>query len=216
MDKMISFDMDGTLIHQSFADAVWLEGLPYRYAKHRGISFLKAKEVLMAEYNKIGPGAIEWYDIHYWHKKLGLDDDWKSLLDAYRHKVTLYPEVPKVLHTLTEKYSLMIISNAAREFLNIELEATNIAHYFSHIFSAVTDFKKTKKDITVYQQICSSLSMEPSHIIHVGDDYCFDYLIPQKIGIISFYLNRNPQHRQGNTHYTLANLDELPSKIQGH
>ncbi len=216
MEKMISFDMDGTLIRQTFADAVWLEGLPYRYAQHRGISVLKAKKVLMKEYNKIGPGAIEWYDIHYWHKKLGLHDDWKSLLDAYRHKVALYPEVPKVLHTLKEKYSLIIISNAAREFLTIELETTNLTHYFSYIFSAVTDFKKTKKDITVYQQICNSLSMEPSHIIHVGDDYCFDYLIPQKIGIISFYLNRSRQHHQDNNHYTLTNLGELLAKIQRH
>ena len=214
MDKMISFDMDGTLIHQSFANAVWLEGLPHRYAIHQGISFLKAKRYLMKEYNKIGPEAIEWYDIQYWLKKLGLDENWKALLDAYRHKITLYPEVPTVLHTLKEKYSLMIISNAAREFLNIELEAANLAHYFSHIFSAVTDFKQTKKDSKVYQQICNSLSMEPSHIMHVGDDYCFDYLIPQKIGIIAFYLNRNHHHHhQGNNHYTLTNLTELSSKI---
>lgn len=212
MEKIISFDMDGTLIHQSFADAVWLEGLPTRYAQHQGISFLKAQKILIKEYTKIGPEAIEWYDLNYWHKKLGLDDDWKSLLDAYRDKITLYPEVSMVLHTLKKNYNLIIISNAAREFLAIELEATNLTHYFSHIFSAVTDFKKTKKDITVYQQICKNLSMEPSHIIHVGDDYCFDYLTPKKIGMLAFYLNRN-HHHQGTTQYTLGNLGELPSKI---
>ena len=167
----------------------------------------------MKEYDKIGPEAIEWYDIHYWLRKLGLDDNWNSLLEAYRHKIILYPEVPKILQTLKKKYSLIIISNAAREFLNIELGATNITCYFSHIFSAVTDFKQTKKDITVYQQICNSLSIEPSHIIHIGDDYCFDYLIPQQIGIIAFYLNRKQHHHQGNNHYTLTNLMELPSRI---
>lgn len=213
MDKIISFDMDGTLIHQSFADAVWLEGLPHRYAQHRGISFLKAKKILQQEYNKIGPGALEWYDLQYWHKKLGLDDDWESLLDEYHNKITLYPEVQTVLQTLKKNYSLIIISNAAQEFLAIELKTTNIAHYFSHIFSAVTDFHTTKKDITVYQEICNKLSMEPTHLIHVGDDYYFDYRIPKKIGILAFYLNRNPSHHQGNTHYTLTHLGELSSKI---
>lgn len=213
MEKIISFDMDGTLIQQSFADAVWLEGLPQRYALHKGISFLKAKKYLAQEYNKIGPEAIEWYDIHYWLKKMGLGENWKPLLDAYRHKITLYPEVPKVLHTLKEKHSLIIISNAAREFLDIELEATNLTPYFSHIFSAVTDFKQTKKDTKVYQGICNTLSMDPSQIIHIGDDYCFDYLIPQKIGVNAFYLNRNQHHQQDNSHNTLSNLTELPSKI---
>jgi len=213
MEKMISFDMDGTLIQQSFADSVWLEGLPRLYALHQGIRFHKAQKYLMAEYNTIGPEAIEWYDIQYWFKKLGLDENWKSFLDTYRHKIILYPEVHGVLQSLKDKYSLLIISNAAREFLTIELEETHLAHYFSHIFSAVTDFKQTKKDSNVYQQICTALGIDPSGLIHVGDNYCFDYLIPRKMGIISFYLNRTSHRSQGDNRYTLTNLRELFSKI---
>ena len=213
MEKMISFDMDGTLIQQSFADSVWLEGLPHLYARHQGISFHKAHKYLMEEYNTIGPEEIEWYDIPYWFKKLGLDENWQSLLDTYRHKITLYPEVHEVLKSLKETYSLLIISNAAREFLTIELAETHLAHYFSHIFSAVTDFQQTKKDSNVYQQICSTLGINPSGLIHVGDNYCFDYLIPRKMGIIAFYLNRTPHRSPGDTCYTLTNLRELFSKI---
>jgi putative hydrolase of the HAD superfamily len=213
MDKILSFDMDGTLINQSFADAVWLKGIPTLYAKKKGIRFQEAKKYILEEYEKIGSGSTKWYDIHYWLKKLNLDYNWKTLLNNYRSKVTLYPEVPEVLDTLRRKYLLIIISNAAREFLNIELETTGLRHYFCHIFSAVTDFKQTKKQINVYQQICDTLSIESRCMIHVGDDYCFDYLTPRKLGITAFYLNRNHNYHTDNRQYTISNLRELIAKI---
>jgi putative hydrolase of the HAD superfamily len=213
MAKILSFDMDGTLIDQCFADAVWLEGLPRLYAQERGIGFSESKKYLLGEYDRIGSESIEWYTIQYWLKKLHLSTNWKSLLESYRDKIKVYPEVPPVLDFLKEKFILIIISNAAREFLTIELEETNLQHYFSHIFSAVTDFHQTKKDITIYEKICHILQIKPTDIIHVGDNYLFDYLVPQKLGITTFYLNRTPTHHPGNTPYTLKNLDELLSRI---
>ena len=213
MSKFLSFDMDGTLINQSFADAVWLEGIPRLYAKKNKTGFNEAKKYIAGEYEKIGSGSIKWYDIRYWLEKLGLCTTWQSLLNSYRDKIMVYSEVPQLLNIFRKKYRLIIISNAAREFLNIELETTGLKHYFCHIFSVVTDFKQTKKQITVYQHICGTLNVEPSQLIHVGDDYHYDYLIPRKLGITSYYLNRNHTSYNSDINYTITGLKDLQQKI---
>ena len=75
--KILSFDLDGTIITKKFVDTVWLEGLPKLYAEKNGLSLRKAKEYIFSEYEKIGDGRIEWYDIKYWFKKFNLGDNWQ-------------------------------------------------------------------------------------------------------------------------------------------
>ena len=47
--KVISFDMDGTLVSQDFADAVWLDGLPRLYAEEWGMGFDEARKYVIKE-----------------------------------------------------------------------------------------------------------------------------------------------------------------------
>jgi hypothetical protein len=43
MAKIISFDMDGTLIDSVFTDWVWSHGIPTLYSAKTGLSFDEAK-----------------------------------------------------------------------------------------------------------------------------------------------------------------------------
>ena len=43
MHKIISFDMDGTLVDVEFTDWVWGHGIPSLYAEKAGVSFEEAK-----------------------------------------------------------------------------------------------------------------------------------------------------------------------------
>jgi phosphoserine phosphatase len=61
--KIISFDMDGTLIAPEFTDWVWSHGIPTLYAEKFGTPFEAAKAFVEGEYRKVGEGATEWYDI---------------------------------------------------------------------------------------------------------------------------------------------------------
>jgi putative hydrolase of the HAD superfamily len=188
---IISFDLDGTLVTDEFTRAVWHQGMPELYAEQYRCSFEQAQELLLVEYNKIGDDALEWYDIQHWFRRFKLRGDWKSLLAQFTHHIRTYPEVHEVLEQLGRRYQLMITSNAAREFLDMEIEATGISAYFMHVISATSDFQHVKKNRAFYRKLCRQLDIGAADLVHVGDHYRFDYLVPGELGIKSFYLDRS-------------------------
>ena len=134
-NKWVSFDLDGTLIDFSFVDSVWLEGIPRLYSIKKGVSFDNARKAVKREYDKIGNEELQWYDLHYWIKKFGLNFGWQDLLSRFEDRIRIYPEVSKVLEDLTQRgFRLIIITNASTEFLEFQLASTNIRGYFEAVF----------------------------------------------------------------------------------
>ncbi|MCD6447946.1 MAG: HAD family hydrolase [Thermoplasmata archaeon] len=207
LNEIISFDLDGTLVTTDFVDAVWLERIPELYAEKYGLDFEEAKKRVEEEYLKVGPEALEWYDIHYWIEKFKLDANWKEILLSCKNKLRLYPEVKKVLENLSENATLIITSNAAREFIEIEVEVLDLRRFFSKIFSAVSDFHKTKKDKEVYRKIMEKVG---GKFIHVGDNYEFDYIAPRQAGLVAYYLDRSGN---SNGSHVVRNLMEFEEKL---
>ncbi len=191
MPKIISFDMDGTLIDPEFTDWVWLHGIPKLYAEKTNLPFEEAKHFVVGEYLKVGEGAIEWYDIKYWFQFFKLEKNWKDLMLRYVDKIRIYPDVDDILGWLKEKFPIILTSNAGREFIDIEMETTGLGKYFDRIFSATSDFGQVKKTPGFYRRICEALGVHPQEIVHVGDHYEFDYLAPRSLGIHAFYLDRS-------------------------
>jgi len=135
----MSFDLDGTITDISFVNSVWLEGIPSSYALKHDISFAEAKRSVLSEYNKIGRKRLEWYDLDYWIKKLDLDVSPEGILRSYQHRIKLFPEVPTVLKEFRNKgFRMVVVTNARREFVDLEFEKAKIKHHFEHIFSATS------------------------------------------------------------------------------
>lgn len=207
----ISFDLDGTLVTDEFTQVVWHQAIPELYARENTCTFGEAQSYIFNEYSKVGDTALEWYDIKYWLEFFKLNTSWNDLLDKFKGSIRTYPEVEGVLAQLNHSYQLIITSNAAREFLDTELRETGITPYFEHIFSATSDFKKVKKTGEFYQGICKKINVEHSQIIHVGDHYDFDFLVPQQQGITSFYLDRKGE-KEGSQ--VVRDLTEFTNKLQ--
>ena len=146
MIRHVSLDMDGTLINTKFVDKVWMEGVPALYAEKHDIEFEPSKEIVVGEYMKVGSDKLEWYDLKHWLDKFELDETKEDLLERYADEIEVYPEVREALDALSEKFNLVVTSNAARDFLDLELE--EIGQYFSDVFSATSDFRQTKKSPT--------------------------------------------------------------------
>ncbi len=188
MIRFISLDMDGTLVNSRFVDKVWMEGMPQLYAEKHGLEFSDAKEIVIGEYMKIGSDRLEWYDLKYWIEKLQLDIDKDDLLGSYEDEIELYPEVREALDLLSESFQIVITSNAAREFIEIELDG--LSDYFSETFSATSDFREVKKSPLLYGAVCANLEAQPYEVMHIGDHYSYDYESPLQAGLDALFLDR--------------------------
>ena len=210
MPKFISFDMDGTLIAPEFTDWVWSYGIPRLYAQKAELPFEEAKTLVEKEYRKVGEGAIEWYDIKYWFQFFRLDGDWKALMESFVDKINVYSDVVPVLEQLRDRFPLVLTTNAGKEFVDVEMEATGLRRYFERIFSATSDFGEVKKTVDFYRRVCGILEAHPSNVVHIGDHYRFDYLVPRELGIHAFYLDRAGQ-REGD--FVLRGLGDLEAML---
>ena len=200
--KVVSFDAEGTLVTPDFSYAVWFEAIPECYAERNGIDLELAKKTVEEEYRKVGDQRLEWYDIRYWFDKLDLGAP-DSVMHRCKSKVRYYPEVVEVLATLSGRYKLIVASGSTRDFLRHLLQ--DIEPYFTQVFSSLTDYKQLKTS-EFYLKICNTMGVGPSQVIHVGDNWQFDFIAPKEAGIKAFYLDRK---RQNNHQNSVASLLQL-------
>jgi len=203
--------MDGTLVAPEFTDWVWGYGIPTLYAEKRGLPFEAAKKFVEEEYRKVGEGAIEWYDIKYWFQFFKFETSWRALMEQFVDKISLYPGVHQILDHLKDRSPLILTTNAGREFIDVEMDGTGLRRYFERIFSATTDFGEVKKTIHFYCRVCQILESAPHEIVHVGDHYEFDYLVPRRLGIHAFYLDRSGLQKGD---FIISDLRDLEKGLQ--
>ncbi len=210
--KLISFDLDSTLVDPTYTTFVWEIGIPRLYAGKYNTSLSEATSLVKAEYQRIGDSALEWYDIKYWFEYFKLPGRWENLLEEHRDKIRPFPEVKEVIEDLVQHYELIVTSNAAREFVEVEIREAEIEDYFVRIFSATSDFRQVKKTPQVYEKICNIMGTKPSNAVHVGDHYEFDYVVPRSLGIEAYYLDRDG--RRPKDSYTVKDLTEFANLIK--
>jgi len=206
--SVLSFDLTGTITTYSFCNSVWFEGLPRLYAEKNSIPFDEAKEYLKKNYDELGDEATEWYDIKHWFKRFDLGNDWKGLLEELSPNIEFYPEADGVLEKMSQRYELVLITNASREF--VEVETVAIRKYFSQIISSVSDFGEVKKTPEFYARVCSALARDPHELLHIGDHWQFDFVAPRGIGMTAFYLDR-ARERAGE--FIIHDLSQLEAKL---
>jgi len=200
MKPIISFDVDGTLVKPDFNELIWFNVVPRLYARKQKIKIGKAKELIFQEYDKISENDARWYTLDFWLDYFSLGVKQEELLQRYAKTVSLYPDVVPTLNNLSKKYTLIVCSGMSREFIDVKLKKENIVKYFNHI-----------KEPYFYEKVCQELNVKPSHLIHIGDNYELDYLVPKKIGIKSFYLDRTNSILKEKE--TIGSLQELIGRL---
>ncbi len=210
MTQVVSFDLDGTLIKPDFNDLVWYEVIPKLYAKKQGIELEEAKRLVKKEYDRMGENDLRWYRLDYWLEHLKLNESQEEILEKYIDEIILYPDVLPSLNHLKKRYRLVVASGMSEDFILIKLKKNNLTRFFSHIFSAVS-LGLIKKEESFYLAMCRSLNVKPADLIHVGDHYEVDYLVPRKIGIEAYLLDRENQRKKDLG--TVNNLEEFTNHL---
>ena len=205
--EVVSFDMEGTLVPTDFSSLIWETDIPRLYGEKNGLGFEEAKRRVISEYDSIGQGAPEWYDVDYWFGRLGLDGDWRRLLEERRDACNPFPEVPGVLERLGERFRLVVSSNTIREFLEIQLRC--LPGIFEETFSAPSDYGGVK-DARFFRRVSETLGVEPERIAHVGDSARFDYDAPRELGMKAYFLDRAGGVQEP---HVVGDLDEFESVL---
>ena len=206
--KVVSFDVEGTLVTTDFSYAIWFEMIPQRYAQRYGLDFEEATRRIRKEYDSVGDQRLEWYDVQYWFTRfdLGRAD---IAMEELQNRVNYYPDTKDVLEKLGKRYKLSVASGSPRPFLKHLLRG--IEHKFSSVFSSTSDFKKVKT-ADFYREICGRLGVEAGQVVHIGDNMQFDFLEPASVGIQAFHLDR--EGKSGNP-AALRSLSQLADLLDG-
>ncbi len=209
--RYISFDLDGTLVDYGFVEAVWFEGIPSLLSASRGLSFNEALKMVNEEYDKVGPNRLEWYDLGYWLAKFGVNEEPNRLLNRFKNRLKLYPDTLAALNKLSrDGYTLIIITSASRDFIDVTLSNTNLTPLITRVFSTTSDFGKAGKDEEVFLRVLAELNLKPSELYHVGDSQVFDFEVPRKVGVRAYLLDRSGREKG---EYVVNSLLEFASKI---
>ncbi len=199
--ELISFDAEGTVVTPDFSEAIWHEAIPALYAQKKGLDLAQAKRRIVEEYGRIGDQRLEWYDIEYWFSYLGLGSS-EPVIQSCLDKIGHYPEVTEVLSSLASEYKLIVASGTPLELLHCLLR--DIKPYFVRIFSSVSHYRQLKSP-DFYLKLCEEMGVKPNQVIHVGDNWQFDFLNAQQAGINAFYIDRSGRNHQE----SLSDLTQL-------
>jgi putative hydrolase of the HAD superfamily len=199
--KLISFDAEGTVVTPDFSETIWHEAIPALYAQKQGLDFAQAKRCIVEEYGRVGDQRLEWYDIEYWFSYLGLGSS-EPAIQSCLNKICYYPEITEVLSSLAGEYRLIVASGTPLELLNLLLR--DIKPYFARIFSSTSHYSQLKNP-DFYLRICEEMGIKPSQVIHVGDNWQFDFLNARQAGINAFYIDRSGRNHQE----SLSDLTQL-------
>jgi FMN phosphatase YigB (HAD superfamily) len=190
--EFISFDAEGTLVTPDFSETIWHEAIPALYAQKEALDLFQAKECIAEEYSKIGDHRLEWYDIEYWFRYLGLGSS-EPVIQSCLGKVSYYPEVTEVLSSLASERKLIVASGTPLELLHCLLR--DIKPYFVRIFSSISHYRQVKSP-DFYLKVCEDLGVKPGQVIHVGDNWRFDFLNAREAGINAIYIDRSGRNHQ--------------------
>lgn len=100
----------------------------------------------------------------------------------------LYPDVIDVLERLRPFFQLAIVSNFDGR-LRVVLERLGIAKYFGRVFVS-SEMGADKPDPEIFRRAVKLLDLQPSEVLHVGDDPERDWRAATGAGLSSFQLDR--------------------------
>ena len=198
---LISFDAEGTLVTPDFSETIWHEAIPALYAQKNGLDLAQAKNSVVEQYNSIGVNRLEWYDIEYWFDRLDLGSS-EPVIRSCLRKISYYPEVTEVLSCLAGEYRLIVASGTPLELLHCLLR--DIESYFVRTFSSISHYGQVKNP-DFYLSICEEMGVNPAQVIHVGDNWQFDFLNARQAGLCAFHVDRSGQNHED----SLSDLTQL-------
>lgn len=223
--KHIFFDLDRTLwdfesnsreaLHEIYNDFK---------LKDRGISsfeaFLKSyqhhnetlwelyrKEIITKEYLRSSRFQLCLADFDINDRNLAVKMGEKYIQESPL-KTNLFPYTFEVLHYLSKKYKLHIITNGFEEVQHIKLKYSKLKRFFNHVItSELVGAKKPNPKIFKLALEKAGASVQES--LMIGDDFPIDILGAKNIGMDQVFFNPNKYLTKQKATIQISCLSEL-------
>ncbi|MFZ2330729.1 MAG: HAD family hydrolase [Atribacterota bacterium] len=209
--KIISFDIDGTLVDSDYNDLIWHKAVPEMVAEKNGLNFEEAVEIVKREYDKVGEDDYRWYDIKYWISFFQLGVGYQELLQKYEQNIVIFSDVTPTLEQLYRQYQIISITSMPREFMNIKLK--RIKKYFQETFSTLSEYKELKNK-NAFLQISGKLRVNPEQMLHIGDHEKQDFIAAREAGWKVLLIDRsNTGLQEKYPDSVIHTLTELPNRL---
>ena len=164
--ETVMLDMDGTLLDKHFDDYFWEVYVPEHYSLLHDIPISEAKKELLEKYRQV-ENTLDWTDLHYWTRQLGLDI--AELKLRINHLIGVHPYVIEFLEfCLSARKKLYLITNAHSKTLSIKLEKTSIGPWFDRIICA-EDVGLAKEDQLFWKRLQEIVDYDPQTTMLADD-----------------------------------------------
>jgi len=134
----------------------------------------------------------------------------------YWNKVAPVDGANKILPALSEKYKLVLLSNARdsdNRLVCQALDRINLRQYFSHVFTS-GELSCHKPSPDFYLKTLEHLQAEPENSVMIGDDYQQDIIAAKQVGLWTIWLNNKNSNRNSAFPYhdfEVQSLGEIPN-----
>ena len=102
-----------------------------------------------------------------------------------RHEVDLYPDVLPVLEKLAQHYTLCALTNG-----NANVQLVGLGHVFTEAITA-KEIGKAKPDPAAFAVVSERLKIDPTEVVHIGDDAICDVQGALNAGMKAVWMNRD-------------------------
>lgn len=190
-------------VYRQMSDIAW--GDYDRYLRH-----LSTPEAMLA--------AVWQQTLAHWH----LHDpavEAKAARIYWQHRLQScrpYPDVLPLLHHLSRRLPLSVLTNGAPTMQRAKLHATGLAPFFHQVLVG-GEFVRGKPDPSIFLAALERAGCRPDEAIHIGDSLFHDIGGACNVGIYTVWLNRRgavPSATDPTPDFSITTLDQLVDCLQ--
>ncbi len=162
----VLFDLDGTLLDLAYDNYIWLERIPREWGARAGLAPRAALAALAPRFKAV-EGTLDWYDIEYWSRELGVDI--AQVHREERARIAWLPGARQLLAALRALGKrLVLLTNAHPAPLAIKDEVTAVRSCFDASFSSHR-FGAPKEDPRFWSGVSAVEPFDPARSLFIDD-----------------------------------------------
>lgn len=133
----------------------------------------------------------------------------KSLL-WQKSQVVPFEDTYEFLESVKTIHTLVCVSNLSQHFIECFNQWKLNRYIHETLFSC--EIRSIKPEPLIYLKVLEKFP--ESKIYMIGDSYHHDYIVPRRLGIASYWLNREGKRQKIDPNHVISNLMEFHTKIQ--